>query len=131
MRFGTAQNLKGMVRGDVKHLWPIHFSSMPLSTPEKASLEKPEFGAELARIGLEGFRRYRDHILPKELELDKKYAKEFAVADHSRVNLAFLRYQKRVFAEKTDIDPEELTGRGEVAPKLKGIDYTWPELYNN
>lgn len=132
MQLGAAQNgQEDMVQGVETLLWPIHFSSMPLSTPEKASLETPEFGAELAKIGMNCFRRYKDTILPKELELDKRFAAEFAVSDHSRVNFAFMRWQKRVFAERNGISPEDLTGRGDIVPKLKGIDYSWPEFYDN
>lgn len=131
MRFSAAQDFEDMVEGRINLLWPIHFSSMPLSTPDKASLETPEFGAELSRIALDCFRRYRDTILPQELKIDKKYAAEFAESDHSRVNLAFLRWQKRVFCERTGVQADELSGRGESAPKLDGIDYSWRELYDN
>lgn len=44
--------------------------------------------------------------LPLELELDKAFAEEFNSADHSRVNLAFHRWQKRVYAaQNRDIYP--------------------------
>lgn len=112
-------------------MWPIHLSSLPMSTPAASSLETPAFGRELAAIGLEGFKKYRDSILPKELEIDKAFAKEFAASDHSRMNLAFLRWQKRVFADRNGIDPSQLTGRGDVVPRLEGIDYSWPELYDH
>jgi hypothetical protein len=102
---------------------------MPLSTPAASSLETPEFGKEFSQIALNGFKRYLETILPKELEVDKEFAAMFAEQDHSRVHLAFLRWQKRVFAEQTGARVDELTGRGHVAPKLPGVDYTWPELY--
>jgi hypothetical protein len=104
---------------------------MPLSTPEKSSLELPKFGQDLTAIALKGFRRYVDSILPKELEADKQFAEEFAESDHSRVNLAFLRWQKRVFADRLGVSPQTLTGRGDASPRIKGIDYTWPEFYDD
>jgi|Transcript_56560 hypothetical protein len=119
------------VEGQMRMLWPIHFSSMPLSTPEKSSLESPKFGRDLTAIALEGFRRYVESVLPKELEVDKQFAQEFAESDHSRVNLAFLRWQKRVYAERMRVHPGTLTGRGDVTPRNPGIDYTWKEFYED
>jgi len=120
-----------VVEGQVKLLWPIHFSSMPLSTPSKSSLEAPEFGAEIARIGLEGFKKYVASTLPRELEIDKYFAEEFANSDHSRINLAFMRWQRRAFASRFRVNVNALSARGDVSPSLEGVDYTWPELYDS
>jgi len=120
------------VQGTVKYLWPIHFSSVPLTTREKDSLDPPEMGDELAAIGLARFEEYLKSTLPKELRLDEPFAEGFKIMDHSRVNLAFNRWQKRVFAETTGIPIEEILQQGEAVPeRLEGINYTWPELYES
>eukprot|EP00438_Fugacium_kawagutii_P022596 Skav212134 [mRNA] locus=scaffold1323:200799:203914:- [translate_table: standard] len=79
----------------VDFLWPIHVSKFPLSTDGVNSLEPPAFGEELVKVALAGFEEYVNKTLPLELELDKQFADEFHAADHSRVNLAFRRWQKR------------------------------------
>ncbi|CAE8599020.1 unnamed protein product [Polarella glacialis] len=112
-------------------LWPLQVNSIPLSTPSVASLEPPEFGTELTKLGLAGFKAYLNSTLPLELEIDEQFAREFHESDHSRVNIAFLRWQKRVFAEKYNVPAEGLTSRMERIPRLEGIQYTWDELYNN
>lgn len=122
---------KKSLEGKITLLWPVHFSSIPLSTASKSSLEAESFGAELAKIGLAGFKRYLEQTLPKEFELDEEFREIFREADHSRVNTGFLRWQKRVFADRAQVSTSTLTSRGELIPRLSGIDYTWPELYDN
>lgn len=122
---------QGTVKGLVKLLWPIHFTSMPLSTPERSALESPDFGAQLSRIAVEAFEKYRASTLPRELEIDKTFAEEFANSDHSRVNLAFARWQRRAYGDRFGINVHGLTARGEYAPRLEGIDYKWPEFYDS
>lgn len=112
-------------------LHPIHFSSVPLSNPGKASLEDNTFGKRLAEIGLEGYKNYMKSTLPQELEKDPRFKKKFMNQDHSRVNDAFRRWQKRAFADKIGADPLEFTGKGELAPRLDGIEYQWDKLYDN
>lgn len=118
-------------QGSMRLLWPIHFSSAPLSTPQGSALEPPELGQELTLIAKARYEAYLSETLPKELEADPDLAAEFGKADHSRVNLAFFRWQKRVFADAEEVPPEQLSARGELAPRLEGIDYTWPELHQS
>jgi len=124
---------KRKVEGKVTYLWPIHFSSMPLSDPggKAKGLESAEFGKKLADIGLRGFKDYLQKTLPKELELDSELAATWNSTDHSRINTAFYRWQKRVFAERHNLPVESLTAKLEDAPHHEGIDYTWPELYDS
>lgn len=117
------------VTAKLRLLWPIHFTAVALSSSDRLSLEPSDFGHVLAKMGLDGFRRYVNETLPKELELDKRMALEFRDADHSRVNKAFRRWQKRVYADKTRIRVQQLSGNGEYAPRLKGINYNWDEFY--
>jgi len=128
-------------------LWPIHISKVPLSQPGVKSLESVEFGKELAELALQGFDTYVNKTLPRELDLDKRFADEFHNSDHSRVNLAFRRWQKRVFGDMNedifsdgqpgedilDIGPQAdfLAGTVAQSPRLNEIEYTWPELYKN
>jgi len=126
----------GTAKGVVKLAWPIHISKSPMSSSEAASLESPAFGKELAELGLKGFEEYQKQVLPRELELDAPFAEEFRTSDHSRVNLAFLRWQKRVYGEQQKETwnggpVDHLAGRIELSPRLEEINYTWPELYKN
>lgn len=131
VRGNPGEQKQPVVEGRVKLLWPIHFSSMPLSTPSKSSLESPQFGEEVARIGLAGFKKYVSSTLPRELEIDKHFAEEFANSDHSRINLAFMRWQRLAFARTFRINVQALSARGDPAMYLEGIDYSWPELYDS
>ncbi|CAE7300543.1 unnamed protein product [Symbiodinium natans] len=135
----------------MKFLWPIHLSTVPMSTPTSESFETPDFHEELAAIGLRGFQEYVNKTLPKELELDKPFAEAFATADHSRVNLGFRRWQKRVFAmQNKNIFPANfdedrigldildaganvdfMLGNTKTKAPWPAVDYAWPELYEN
>eukprot|EP00434_Breviolum_minutum_P017034 symbB.v1.2.015031.t1/scaffold1037.1/size142759/3 len=144
-----SQILAVEAKATVDFLWPIHLSKIPLSTQTVGSLEPPTFGEELAKVALEGFEEYVNKTLPLELELDKHFADEFHGADHSRVNLAFRRWQKRVYAEQNrdiypvdgvdsgaDIlqrgpHPDFIAGVTKGAAPLKDVNYTWPALYEN
>jgi len=121
------------VQGKITYLWPIHFSSIALSGPggDNPSLEPIGFGKELASIGMRGFKEYLTKTLPRELELDEELAARWAQSDHSRVNIAFQRWQKRVFADLYRVPAEGLTSFGDMAPRLEGINYSWPELYES
>lgn len=112
-------------------LWPIHLSSVALSGPNASVLEGPEFGVELAQIGAAGFQRYLSTILPSELAADQELAAEFAQADHSRVNVAFERWQRRAFADSSGMALEELASWGQAARRLPGVNYSWPELHGS
>ncbi|CAK0887325.1 unnamed protein product [Prorocentrum cordatum] len=94
-----------------------------------------------------GCQEYLKNVLPRELEIDPQMreeisptegtdprnpSQEFDRLDHgSRVNLAFLRWQKRVYADREGLDVESMSARGERAPRLPGINYTWPALYDS
>merc|ERR1712107_976555 len=62
---------------------------------------------------------------------DKVFAYNFERADHSRVNLAFKRWQTRVFAAYNGLPIKRVLQHGEIAPKLEGVNYTWPELFEH
>lgn len=121
------------LQAKITYLWPIHMATVPLTkqAPEGSSLEAPILGQELAKIGLDGFEKYLSSTLPKELELDKPFAQHFRSEDHSRVNNGFIRWQKRVFADRVGVPPTQLTSLGQSIPRLEGIDYGWPELYGS
>jgi len=123
-------------QGKIALLNPLHFSSVPLSSPKDepgaVALEPPTFGRRLRNIGLRRFREYLHSVLPQELQIDEQMREEFNQLDHgSRVNLAFLRWQKRVYAEREGLDVEAMSARGERTPMLPGINYSWPELYDS
>lgn len=113
----------------VTYLWPILMTSVPLSGPE--GIETHSWGETLANVGLAKYRAYVNATLPKELELDTAYAAEFATLDHSRVNMAFNRWQRQVYGEHMAVPLHQLTSQREQLPKLPGVDYAWPELYEH
>lgn len=113
----------------ITYLWPILLTSIPLSGKE--GLLPASFGTELAQLGLARYSVYVNSTLPKELELDHAYAAEFERTDHSRVNLAFQRWQKLVFADAKQVPTHQLSSQNEPLAKLPGIGYTWPELYEH
>lgn len=131
--FGAQPNTPTADGGKVTYLWPVHFSSVPLSKSkaQPQAFEPEEFGTELRNIGLARFNEYLTSVLPKELEIDKEANAEFQKADHSRINMGFFRWQKRVFADHEGVPVEQLSARGDLAPRLDGINYSWPELYEN
>jgi len=120
-----------VVKAKLKLLWPIHFTSVALSSSEKPSFEPADLGAAIAQVSLKGFRKYVNETLPRELEIDQTLAHEFRDADHSRVNKAFRRWQRRAYAIKTRTPTSATSGNGQRAPRLKGIDYRWDEFYQH
>lgn len=126
----------GTLQGTITLLWPTHFSSLNLSPPRRdqaSALEPLEFGEELRALGERRYEEYLRETLPKELEADPSFAADFHGMDHSRVNLAFQEWQKRVFADQMGVKVSNLTARGFIgsARDLPGIDYSWPELYES
>lgn len=113
----------------ITYLWPILMTSVPLSGPE--GIESHSWAEELANVGLTKYRAYVNSTLPKELELDPVYAAEYMTLDHSRVNMAFNRWQRRSYAARTGVPLHQLTSQREMLPTLPGIDYSWPELYEH
>lgn len=120
-----------LAKGKTMLLWPIHLNLLPFSSPSAPSLEPATLGDELTDIALAGFKDYVSEILPKELQIDEQLSKQYNSSDHSRVNVAFLRWQKRVFADLHNISVEELTSRGDWAPHLQAVRYDWPQLYQS
>lgn len=134
-------------------LWPIHINKISMSGEGQAALDSPQMGKELAQLGVQVFEDYEKNVLPRELELDKPFSEEFAQSDHSRVNLAFLRFQKRAFGDENSdvfgaqeltpsampdgdlvaagLSSEILAGQIVQSPRLKEISYTLPQLYEN
>lgn len=94
-------------------------------------MESNEVGEELANIGFRGFQEYVNSTILQELKVDAELADWYRRTDHSRVNTAFKRWQKRVYADLDDFPVENLTSRGQWAPRLEGLEYTWPDLYNS
>lgn len=113
------------------HMWPIHFASMPFSDPGQSSFFYPEVGDELAQLAAAKFDEFRTSILPLELKSDSTFAKKFYEADHSRVNLAFQRWQKLVFAEAEGVPVYRFLSQDEHASRIQGVNYSWPELYQS
>lgn len=111
---------------EVAYIWPMMLWSIPIMD---ASGDKPH--ARLATVGEVGFDLYLREVLPKELELDPAYKRQFDEADGSRVNLAFLRWQKRVFSLRDRVPVEEINWDGKPVPRYPGISYEWPDLYNS
>jgi len=89
--------------------------------------------ARLAALGESEFERYRTSVMPRELKMDPKFREELGGPedDGSHINLAFLRWQKRVFAQKWRLPVEELNWDGRPVPMFKGISYQWKELYDS
>jgi hypothetical protein len=122
------------IKGKMTYLWPILFTETPLSMPSlqrQPPLESPKFGQELADIGYARYKKYCKEVLPRELELDNGFAELYRTSDHSRANAAFKRWQTRAFASRDKVPVSRLLARAEAAPKLPGINYEWPELYDS
>lgn len=109
-------------------LWPVTVSSFPLSQRGVASLAPPKLHEDLAAVALAQYHKYVKEILPTELKMDRGVAAEFREGDQYRTNLAFARWQKRVFMNFFRVDESDLTSTGERAPQITGVPYTWPEL---
>lgn len=125
------------IQQDVKYVWPITTWKVPL-TPfpgpgNGKALEDRSLASNLADIAIKAYDKYMKDILPFELKADPQFAEEFANGDSTRMNLAFLRWQKRVYADvkKGQVPLDELSWDGKPIPKHKGIDYTWRELYSS
>lgn len=125
---------------DVQYIWPIVIWNVPLKGIRNAPTKKknqavPETDAEiiekLAATAEKGYNRYLKEILPRELEIDKKFAAEYAEADASRVNSGFLRWQKRAYHKLTRLPIEELDWDGKPVPQLPGISYDWAEFFSS
>lgn len=112
-------------------LWPIHLSAIPFSSPGVDALEPPEFAKELANIALRGYEAFVEKFLPKELEGDEQFADEFRATDHSRVNLAFRRWQQHAFADHFGFPVDTLSWQVAEARRVAGVPYSWNELYDS
>jgi len=112
----------------VQYVWPTVVWNVPLLS---GGAGDANLSARLADVAERAFDQYVSSVLPRELEADPAFAKEFREADGSRVNLAFLRWQKRVFAKAARVPVEEIDWDGKPVPKIQGISYEWPELYNS
>lgn len=85
----------------------------------------------LSKIGEEGFSRYVQDILPKELEVDTEWRGAYQDTDGSRNNFGFLRWQKKVFSLFSRTSVQELNWDGTRVPKYKGVPYHWPEWHDS
>lgn len=115
----------------VTHLWPILLTQTSLSGGGGKSLETPEWGRKLSEIGYQRYKHYVSKVLPRELELDPVFNESYHQMDHSRVQLAFKRWQTRAFATDRSLPIRRLLPQAERSPRLDGIDYSWPELYDS
>lgn len=114
----------------IEYVWPMVVLRSTLEPDQgEDAAEVDRWRSELAAIGETGFQRYLKEILPSELKLDQQFAAEFQVADESRWNLGFFRWQKRVYSKASKISTEELLWDGKPVPALKGVDYDWAELH--
>lgn len=114
----------------VTHLWPILLTQTPLSGSDKA-LESAEFGRKLSQIGYERYQRYVKEVLPVELATDAAFNATFQQADHSRMQLAFKRWQSRAFATHEGLPIRRILPQADTSPRIEGVDYAWPELYES
>lgn len=114
---------------DTKYLWPVTLWSVPFAGPE--GLEPAEFNSELATIGQDAFDHFRQTILPKELEANARFREWYENGEASRVNLAFVRWQKQVFAQKFKVPIDELFWNGEDVKKSKKVSYQWDAFYKS
>mmetsp|Transcript_65368 Transcript_65368/g.121860 ORF Transcript_65368/g.121860 Transcript_65368/m.121860 type:complete len:306 (+) Transcript_65368:53-970(+) len=111
-------------------LWPMHVSIVPVSCATRKSLDTPDLARGLSQIGLDGFEKFVK-LLPAMLEADPAFHASFAVADHSRTNLAFRNWQLLSQANYTGSDPMGLAVRGEVLQYTPGVEYSFLELYED
>mmetsp|Transcript_29783 Transcript_29783/g.61432 ORF Transcript_29783/g.61432 Transcript_29783/m.61432 type:complete len:332 (-) Transcript_29783:210-1205(-) len=114
----------------VELVWPMVLMHLPLPV-DKGETQKDVDALlhELADIGEKGFRRYLEKVLPHELAVDEAFAKEFHVADESRWNDGFFRWQKRVYSRLSKFRIEEILWDGKPVPALPGVSYRWDELH--
>jgi len=122
------EDAEGFVNS-IEYVWPLVVLRSAL---EPAGGEDPQqvedWRSQMADIAERGFHRYLKEVLPVELKVDEPFAAEFQVADESRWNLGFLRWQKRVYSKATKISIEEILWDGKPVPALKGVSYHWDEL---
>lgn len=122
------EDAEGFVNS-IEYVWPLVVLRTAL---EPAGGEDPQqvedWRSQMADIAERGFHRYLKEVLPVELKVDEPFAAEFQVADESRWNLGFLRWQKRVYSKATKISIQEILWDGKPVPSLKGVSYHWEEL---
>lgn len=120
-------NAEDTISQEVKYIWPVMTWTVPL-TP---GLIDASATARLAAIGEEAFDHYVKEILPKELQIDKKWEADFTTSDASRMNLGFVRWQKRVYSKLRRVPLNELSWDGSPIPKYPNVNYEWNELYKS
>jgi len=121
-----------MISQDVQYIWPTTLWSIPLvGKGDKPTLMEKATLAKLAKIGEAMWLKYRDQILPIELKTDPAFAAEYAADDNSRLNFAFMRWQKRVFCDKFRVPTHEVSFDGGEIPKYDTVEYIWKEFYGS
>jgi len=129
----AAADKSDTIQQDVKYIWPTTTWSVPLTTPTNGgkSLLDASLVERLADMGEKAFDTYVNDILPKELEADSQFAREFAASDATRINAGFSRWQKRVYSDLKKVPLIELSWDGSPIPKYKKVNYKWQELYDS
>mmetsp|Transcript_1091 Transcript_1091/g.2645 ORF Transcript_1091/g.2645 Transcript_1091/m.2645 type:complete len:331 (+) Transcript_1091:154-1146(+) len=116
---------------DVSYIWPAALWQVTLFAPE-ASGDSAGLTKRLSALAEEGYRKYLEEVLPKELEGDTEFRRAYEDSDAStRNNEAFVRYQKMGFSETSKVPLNEVNWIGDEATRLKNVNYVWKELYDS
>jgi len=114
-----------------KYIWPILTWKVPLTPSSGKGLAHPSLGEKLSELAIAAFDKYAKEILPIELEADPAFKAQFEAADASRMNHAFLRWQKSVFISMKKIPPSELSWDGSPIPRYAKVPYKWNKFYKS
>lgn len=120
-----------MISQEVKYIWPVSTWAVPLASSDGKGLLEASLASNLAEIGERAFDKYVKEVLPVELKTDPKFAADFAASDASRMNLGFVRWQKRVYSELRKVPLIELSWDGSPIPHYKEVSYAWKEFYGS
>ncbi|CAK9049447.1 Hypothetical protein SCF082_LOCUS27409 [Durusdinium trenchii] len=117
------------VVNSVENVWPMVVMRVsPLQSAGGSQTQSDWLGG-LAEVGEQGFLRYLKEVIPLELKLDQPFADAFHMADESRWNLGFFRWQKRVYSKVHKVSVQEILWDGKPVPALPGVNYQWEELH--
>eukprot|EP00929_Paragymnodinium_shiwhaense_P072631 TRINITY_DN36865_c0_g1_i2.p1 TRINITY_DN36865_c0_g1~~TRINITY_DN36865_c0_g1_i2.p1 ORF type:complete len:218 (-),score=41.71 TRINITY_DN36865_c0_g1_i2:1-654(-) len=120
------------IQQEIEYIWPMKLLNVQLAgSPGRPGLEDDSFSEGLAEIALKGYRRYVEKILPRELEANPDFAKEFREADVSRTNRAFMRWQTRIFSGLARLPISELVWDGKPMQQVPGVPYEWDAWFKS
>jgi len=127
----TAANAN-FVQQEVQNIWHMPVWNIQLADHGVLEgIEDAQFANELARIATVGYKGFLKHVLPAELANDTDFAERYYADDTSRLNRAFLRWQKRVYAKTFRKPYNELNWDGSPMPFLPGVKYEWNSFYKS